>query len=351
LIGHEARKADGSKSMKHIWGVLAAGAVLSLAQAALADVKAGVDAWQQGDYAKAVAVWQPLAQAGDPDAQFNMGQAYKLGRGVKTNPGAAIDWYRKAAAQGHSRAEDNLGLLMFQQGDRAGALPYLQRAADRGEPRAQYIVGTALFNGDLAAKNWVRAYALMTRASDSGLAQAKASLGQMDKYVPQEQRDQGIAMARSMAAQQQTAQAGDDSRQSAAISREAPTRLRTAELPPSSPAPSNPPPAGPKPVEAAPVAKPKPPVKTAAAKPALPRAASGGNWRVQIGAFSAEARARTLWSQLSAKVSGLSGYQPYILTSGGVTRLQAGPLASSAEASKLCGAIKAAGAECMPKKM
>lgn len=329
--------------MKRIWGVLAAGTVLILAQPLLADVKAGVDAWQQGDYARAVAEWQPLAQTGDPDAQFNMGQAYKLGRGVKANPATAMDWYRKAAAQGHSRAEDNLGLLMFQQGDRAGALPYLQRAADRGEPRAQYIVGTALFNGDLAAKNWVRAYALMARASESGLAQAKASLAQMDRYIPQEQRNDGIAMAHAMVRQQQAAL-------EAPISREMPTAIRTAELPPSTP---------PQPVEAPPAAKPAAPAKVAAAKPApkaavpksaVPRAANGG-WRVQIGAFSAEARARTLWSQLSAKVNGLSGYQPYIMTSGGVTRLQAGPLASSADATRLCGAIKAAGAECMPKKM
>jgi len=350
--------------MKHICGVLAAGAALILAQPALADVKAGVDAWQQGDYAKAVAIWQPLAQSGDPDAQFNMGQACKLGRGVKTDPSAAIDWYGKAARQGHARAEDNLGLLMFQQGDRAGALPYLQRAAERGEPRAQYIVGTALFNGDLTAKNWVRAYALMTRASESGLAQATASLRQMDKYIPQDQRDQAIVMARSIG-QQNSSLAADEPRRPAPVAREAPTPVRTAQLPPS--ASSRPrtaePPAQPAPVKPA-AAKPSP-VKTAAAKPpearpaaskpappkpALPKAASGG-WRVQIGAFSAEARARTLWTQLSAKVGGLSGYQPYIMTSGGVTRLQAGPLASSADATRLCSAIKAAGAECMPKKM
>lgn len=325
--------------MKRIWAVLAAGTVLSLGQPLLADVKAGVDAWQQGDYAKAVAEWQPLAQVGDPDAQFNMGQAYKLGRGVKMDPAAAIDWYRKAARQAHSRAEDNLGLLMFQQGDRAGALPYLQRAADRGEPRAQYIVGTALFNGDLAPKNWVRAYALMTRASQSGLAQATASLGQMDKYIPQEQRNDGIAMARAVMRQEKPAS-------DAPILRETPMAIRTEALPPSTP---------PKPVAAAPTAKPSAPAKVAAVKPPMPKPAAPGSatggWRVQIGAFSAEARARTLWSQLRAKVSGLSGYQPYILTSGGVTRLQAGPLANSADATKLCGAIKAAGAECMPKKM
>lgn len=339
--------------MKRIWGVLAAGAMLSLTQAASADVKAGVDAWQQGDYARAVAVWQPLAQSGDPDAQFNMGQAYKLGRGVKADPVLAIDWYRKAAKQGHARAEDNLGLLMFQQGDRAGAFPYLQRAAERGEPRAQYIVGTALFNGDLTAKNWVRAYALMTQASQSGLAQATASLRQMDKYIPQDQRNDAIAMARSIGRQE------EDPRLPAPVVREAPAPVRTAQLPPSTPRPRAPEPtakpapartAAAKPPEAGPAA-PKPALpKPALAKPALPKPAAGG-WRVQIGAFSAEARARTLWTQLSAKVGGLSGYQPYISTSGGVTRLQAGPLASGADATRLCGAIRAAGAECMPKKM
>jgi len=335
--------------MKHICGVLAAGAVLILAQPALADVKAGVDAWQQGDYAKAVAIWQPLAQSGDPDAQFNMGQAYKLGRGVKTDPSAAIDWYGKAARQGHARAEDNLGLLMFQQGDRAGALPYLQRAAERGEPRAQYIVGTALFNGDLTAKNWVRAYALMTRASESGLAQATASLRQMDKYIPQDQRDQAIAMARSIG-QQNSSLAADEPRRPAPVMREAPAPVRSAQLPPSaSSAPRTAEPA-PRPAPAKTAAAKPPEARPAASKPALPKPASGG-WRVQIGAFSVEARARTLWTQLSAKVGGLSGYQPYIMTSGGVTRLQAGPLASSADATRLCSAIKAAGAECMPKKM
>src|SRR3546814_6712099 len=75
----------------------------------------------------------------------------------------------------------------------------------RGEPRAQYIVGTALFNGDLTAKNWVRAYALMTRASQSGLAQATASLRQMDKYIPQDQRNDAIAMAGSIGRQSATA--------------------------------------------------------------------------------------------------------------------------------------------------
>ena len=41
--------------MKPIWGAVAFGTLLTAALPALADVKAGVDAWQQGDYAKAIA--------------------------------------------------------------------------------------------------------------------------------------------------------------------------------------------------------------------------------------------------------------------------------------------------------
>ena len=62
-------------------GLLIAVSVPALTPA-FADVKAGVDAWSRGDYRKAVEEWRPAAIAGDADAQFNLGQAYKLGRGV-----------------------------------------------------------------------------------------------------------------------------------------------------------------------------------------------------------------------------------------------------------------------------
>src|SRR3954467_12127042 len=80
---------------------------------AFADVKAGVDAWSRGDYRKAIDEWRPAAIKGDADAQFNLGQAYKLGRGVPADLPMAESWYRKAALQGHLQAEDNYGLILF----------------------------------------------------------------------------------------------------------------------------------------------------------------------------------------------------------------------------------------------
>lgn len=161
---------------------------------AFADVKDGVDAWQRGDYPAAVTEWRPLALAGDADAQFNLGQAYKLGRGVPADLVQAEDWYRRAAKQGHLQAEDNLGLILFTANRRDEAMPFIIHSAARGEPRAQYVLGTAHFNGDLAAQDWPRAYALTKRASDAGLGIASARLVQLDKLIPLEQRQRGLAM-------------------------------------------------------------------------------------------------------------------------------------------------------------
>ena len=294
-------------------------------------VKLGVDAWTQGNYGKAATIWRPLAIAGDPDAQFNMGQATKLGRGVPIDLTAALEWYRKAAAQGHHRAEDNYGLLLFQQNRRAEAMPYIRKSADRGDPRAQYLLGTALYNGDLAARDWVRAYALMTRASRAGLPQAANSLATMDQYIPEAQRQQGLALATQI-----------EQNNSPAMASNAPVAAAAATPPPVAPTPVYVPPA-PKPVALAAPAK-------AAEATQKPAAAPGGKWRVQLGAFGTDDAAKKLWASLKGKVTRLSSYQPYLVKGGNITRLQAGPLASQAEADKLCSAVKAAGADCLIKK-
>ncbi|HYJ53571.1 MAG TPA: hypothetical protein VEW04_10415, partial [Allosphingosinicella sp.] len=45
------------------------------------NVRAGIEAWQAGNYALAIGNWRPLADRGDADAQYNIAQAYFLGRG------------------------------------------------------------------------------------------------------------------------------------------------------------------------------------------------------------------------------------------------------------------------------
>ena len=51
------------------------------------------------------------AEAGDVDAQFNLGLHYFKGEGVSQNDALAKLWYTRAAAQGDVTAQYNLGLM------------------------------------------------------------------------------------------------------------------------------------------------------------------------------------------------------------------------------------------------
>ena len=299
---------------------------------ATADVRSGFDKWERGDFAGAIAEWRPLAIAGDAEAQYNLGQAYRLGRGVPVDLQQAELWYGKAALQGNLQARDNYGLLLFQNGKRTEAMTYIKESAERGEPRAQYVLGTALFNGDGMAKDWVRGYALMTRSSASGLPAASASLAQMDKYVPLDQRQRGLAMARTM-----EARAGRPQLASNTVM-PPPRTIRREEVPPSRPA-----------ARAPEVREPPVVVATRPVRPPRPQTpvAVGGRWRVQLGAFGDASKVDALWTSLQRRIGALAPYRSFVVRAGSVTRLQAGPLPSSAAAEALCRSVRAGGQACL----
>nr|WP_231848655.1 SPOR domain-containing protein [Sphingobium sp. SYK-6] len=340
-------------------GLLMSGAALQ------ASVKTGVDAWNQGDYVRAVEQWRPEAIGGNADAQFNLGQAYKLGRGVPVDLPVALEWYRKAAERGHQKAADNYGLLLFQQGRREDAIAYIKASAERGEPRAQYVYGTALFNGDLAPRDWVKAYALMTSAARAGIGQATASLAEMDRYIPEAQRTEGLAMAASMASGEVSQEAPTvrpvavaPSSRIAQASTPVPAPAakartdRAATMPASVQAPVRPTPApAPQVTAASATPTPKPAKATPSPAPAsvrpMPRPSASGRWRVQLGAFKEQGRAQALWASLGKKVPALSGFQPAFIAANGFTRLLVGPLDNAADARALCERIRPTGTPCM----
>jgi cell division septation protein DedD len=309
---------------------LLAGAILTGAPA-LADVKAGVEAWQRGDYRAAVDQWRGPAVAGDADAQFNLGQAYKLGRGVPADMAAAEEWYRKAALQGHPQAEENYGLALFENNKRLQAVEWLQKAAARGEPRSQYVLGTMYFNGDGVDKDWVRAYALTVRASAQGLPQASTAQAQMDRYITLADRQKGIELARTLerdANHPQVAAAPPPTRNPA-------RPIGRTDLPPSTayqgaePTPATPPEARPAP----PIVRPAPRAQPAAPARTDPAPIRDGGWRVQVGAFGDPANATRIGAQAAAT---FPGRKVFYEKAGRLTKVLVGPFASNAEASGAC---------------
>lgn len=289
------------------------GAALLIATAAplsAQSVRAGIEAWQQADYAGAVSIWRPLAEKGDADAQFNLGQAYRLGRGVPTNLAAAKTWFERAAGQGHVDAQTTLGLLLFQNGEQAEGLKWLKKAAEQGEPRALLVYGTALVNGDTVTQDRMLGYAYVSRAAAQGLQPAKDTLDQLDQILPLADRKRGVAMARDLA-NGAPAPSSEPKQVAAKAGRTVSTRAAA---------------------EAAPQ-----PAKSKA-RPVETAAAPTGAWRIQLGAFSKKGSAEALYRKLAGK-SALAGRHPFYVAAGAVTRLQVGPFASKAAAQSACNAL------------
>ncbi len=342
--------------------VLLTGSALAWTFPASADVKTGVDAWTAGDYARAVREWADPAAKGDPDAQFNLAQAYRLGRGVDVDMKQAEALYARAAAQGHVQAADNYGLLLFQDGKREEALPYIVAAAGRGDPRAQYLLGIAHFNGDLVAKDWRRAYALMTLANSVGLPQAKSTLVQMDEYIPQEDRQAAQTLAAQLRGEAEAARQRDLAAVDLALAADSPSGpvVTTPRAPQAAPAVARAgadytlPPASDVAAETmarTAVAASSTPVRVAQASPAPAAAARvaapvSGPWKLQLGAFGVAGNADRLWSQLASRRE-LAGRAKLKVSAGKLTKLLAGGFATRAEAEAACASLKAGGQACL----
>ena len=84
-------------------------------------------AFEAGEYARALSLWEPLAHAGVARAQNNIGVCFSNGLGVERDPILAVKWLSLAAAGGDPLAQRNLataylnGLGVARDGARAAA--------------------------------------------------------------------------------------------------------------------------------------------------------------------------------------------------------------------------------------
>ena len=126
--------------------------------------------YDRGDYAAALQIWRPLAQAGDVKAQFWLGAMYDLGRGVPQDHVMAASWYRYAAEQGNPNAQHNLA-HMYEMGQglpadyaMAAAVLWYRRAAEQGYSAAQLNLGALYTEGRGVKRDYVQAYKWLTLA-------------------------------------------------------------------------------------------------------------------------------------------------------------------------------------------
>jgi len=84
---------------------------------------------------------QRIAEQGNANAQFTLGQKYEQGDGVPKNDQQAIKWYRKAAEQDDCDAQFSLARL-YEEGTKTipqsyqQAITWYKKAAEQGDPEA-----------------------------------------------------------------------------------------------------------------------------------------------------------------------------------------------------------------------
>ncbi len=133
------------------------------------------------DYAQAVAWYRKAAEQGDADGQFNLGWMYKSGQGVVQDYAQALAWFRKSAEQGDAFAQINLG-MMYDTGegvvqDDAQAVAWYRKAAEQGDANAQNNLGVMYYSGQGAPKDYTQAVAWHRKAAEQGDAVGQYSLG------------------------------------------------------------------------------------------------------------------------------------------------------------------------------
>jgi uncharacterized protein len=112
------------------------------------EFRAGLSAFNSGDYAAAMRTWRPLAEENDARSQAGIGFMYHRGLGVKIDDEQAVIWLRKAAEQGQAEGQFMLGSLYFfgkgvpQSYPRAYA--WCELAQDNGQAEAQMCRDAAL---------------------------------------------------------------------------------------------------------------------------------------------------------------------------------------------------------------
>ncbi len=148
------------------------------------DYEAGKRAYLAGDYADALRIWQPLADAGNKSAQFSLGSLYFEGSGVSKDYAESARFFKLAAEQGYAPAEFNLGNA-YKHGngveqDDLKAAEWWRKAAEQDFGPAQFNLGTQYYFGRGVPEDEETAIRWYRRAAKNGHAQAQRLFSMTD---------------------------------------------------------------------------------------------------------------------------------------------------------------------------
>jgi TPR repeat protein len=126
-----------------------------------------------------------IAEAGDCDAQNNLGLCFQFGYGTKQNYAQAMVWFRRAADSGLATSQFNVGGLYFEgngvEKNLSIAIQWYTRAAEQRDELALLQLGSIYQKGLAIDVDLKRAFLLYLIAYKQGSSRAANHLGFMFK--------------------------------------------------------------------------------------------------------------------------------------------------------------------------
>jgi hypothetical protein len=131
------------------------------------ELSSGIAAFESRQFAQAAHLLGPLAEAGNPEAQYRLAIMAQNGLGMHTNPLLAYSYMKSAAEAGISLAQHGLG-FMYLEGECADknpekAVQWFRKAAEQGLAGSQttlamlYEEGRGVPKDQEEANRWYRA--------------------------------------------------------------------------------------------------------------------------------------------------------------------------------------------------
>lgn len=147
------------------------------------NVKAGIAAFEAGDYDEAYGALKPAAESGHAEAQYYIGGMYSMGLNVEMNLEKARYWFLRSVELGNPAAAVELG-YMHSNGlgvkvNKIKAANYYQIAAKANDPLAQRNLGLMYENGEGVDFDPSMAARWYERAAAQGDPVAQTHLGQL----------------------------------------------------------------------------------------------------------------------------------------------------------------------------
>ncbi len=259
--------------------------------------------YEQKQYQQAEKQFLKIAGQGNADAQYYLGQLYRLGQLGDSDINKAVKYYQLAASQGHAQAMRNLGTIYYYgnlgEPDYETAYNWIKKSAEADDTWSQWLLSIMYMNGDGIEKDSYRAYQWASISAHKGHIESQQLRDEIKKQLNVSQLHQADQLDRL-------------------LDTEPVTQTATDKNLPERPA-------------------------------ALSQSSSGttGKYTVQFAAFRDHQRAENFLEKISSReIADLEGMTPRLLPAGNLFKVVAGEFEALDSAIGLCSRLRSGTLDC-----